>query len=326
MEHRGVHTLLLTCVLAGCTGGEERGSEVSLTASERFESRYALIPAGAVTREWGPVGDWQWRGVRIKEPFYLKRHEVTVREWIMLMGENPSQFVGCGLDCPITNVSWFDGIDYMNKLSLQEGLTPCYEDAPCEELRGPGCEPSPRRVRWRLSCDGYRYPTEPEWMWASQGGVDSYQDSYIGPLTVLGEHHSPELDTIAVYGGNSGAHYDGAMPCDHIPERQYIADRCGPAPVGSKRPNAYGLYDMIGNVEEWTWGHNVWRESNIIHHDIFSAEDGGSLTTLFSSGRAFRGCSWRSSVAQCRLESRSGISPDMKSPLQGFRPARNYKR
>jgi formylglycine-generating enzyme required for sulfatase activity len=323
--------------VAGCTSAEGRPKEERLISrAADFEASYALIGAGSVTRTWRDQGELVSKDFVIDRPFYLKRHEVTVGEWTQLMGHDPSPFKGCGPDCPVVNVSWYDGIDYMNKLSIREGLRPCYEDRPCEELLGPECnerhkaecplcEPIARRIRWRLDCDGYRYPTEAEWQLAAQGGVASGQSSYIGPLTLLGERHSPNLDTIAVYSGNSGATYEGAIPCADMTERQYHADYCGPAPVGTKQPNAYGLYDMMGNVEEWTWGERLW-DTGLRQPDIVDKADGGSLTTWFSACRMFVGCSWRDTVVDCFLEGYSCNTPEVKAPVLGLRPAKNQKR
>jgi len=56
--------------------------------------------------------------------FMISQYEVTQKEWLEVMGSNPSSFKGSHR--PVENVSWHDAIDYCNKRSVKEGLTPCY--------------------------------------------------------------------------------------------------------------------------------------------------------------------------------------------------------
>ncbi len=56
--------------------------------------------------------------------FYIGKYEVTQREWVVVMGANPSKFQGDNL--PVETVSWYDCIQYCNQRSLKEGLKPCY--------------------------------------------------------------------------------------------------------------------------------------------------------------------------------------------------------
>jgi len=57
--------------------------------------------------------------------FYISKYEVTQREWKEVMGNNPSKFKGD--DLPVEKVSWYDAVEFCNKKSLKEGLTPCYK-------------------------------------------------------------------------------------------------------------------------------------------------------------------------------------------------------
>lgn len=118
------------------------------------------------------------------------------------------------------------------------------------------------------SADGFRLPSEAEWQYACQAG---------GRQVRYGE-----LDDIAWYEGNSGA-----MPHE----------------VGRKRANAWGLYDMLGNVWEWCW-------------DVYDAETYGSY-------RIFRGGGWADRERSCLATNRRRSHPTYTIDDLGFRVVRN---
>jgi formylglycine-generating enzyme required for sulfatase activity/TolB-like protein len=112
---------------------------------------------------------------------YMGKYEVTQREWQELMGNNPSNFKGENL--PVEQVSWFEVIEYCNKRSVKEGLTPAY--------RGSG-----NSITCDWSANGYRLPTEAEWEYAAKGGNKNF-------LTYL-YSGSNSAGAVAWYSGNSG--------------------------------------------------------------------------------------------------------------------------
>jgi formylglycine-generating enzyme required for sulfatase activity len=238
-------------------------------------------------KDEGPVHE-----VTIRQPFFLKATEVTQGEWKALMGNNPSSFKNCGDSCPVENVSWWDAVAYCNALSRKEGLPECYSLSGCSGT--PGKHFKCTGVTFvGLSCTGYRLPTEAEWEYAARAGTTTAL--YTGGITLRGENDAPELDPIAWYGGNSGGR---------------------PHPVGKKQPNAWGLFDMLGNVLEWV------QDS---YHDSYNGapSDGSAWESSAGSFRVSRGGCWFFDARFVRAASRYGGVPGHRFGDLGFRPARS---
>ncbi len=139
-----------------------------------------------------------------------------------------------------------------------------------------------------LTDGSFRLPTEAEWEYACRAGTsgDRYGD----------------LDEIAWYGGNSGGETN---------------------PVGKKQPNAWGLYDMLGNVWEWCqdmYDENFYSNSPAQNPLAGIVKFGGKISGGF---RVIRGGSWVLVAGSVRAAVRSRSDPgDRYYSILGFRLAR----
>jgi len=254
------------------------------------EERFVLIPAGSFKMGCNffyipskPVHD-----VTITKPFYMGKYEVTQAEYEKYCSytgtDSPSSSYGDGDNYPAYYVSWYDALVYCNKRSIAEGLTPCYNidnsTIPDEWGTVPTEEDDPLCDTWdavkcNWNANGYRLPTEAEWEYAARAG-----DNTVERFTYSGTSDSNKLGDYAWYEDNSNS-------TTHE--------------VGTKKPNAYGLYDMSGNVYEWCW--NCWTS------EYDENTEGGSDPTGTSagSGRVCRGGSWSDSL--CAVSVRYGGFP-----------------
>ena len=187
---------------------------------------------------------------------------------------------------PITRVRISQGF-FLGKYEVTQGqwqavmgsnpsyVKQCGPDCPVGRVSWEDVQEFIRRLNAAVGEERYRLPTEAEWEYAARAGTSG--DRY------------GNLDAIAWYTGNSGDHTH---------------------PVGQKAPNAWGLYDMLGNVREWVG-------------DWYGPYPGGRVTdpTGPSSGslRVLRGGSWYGSARRCRASNRGFISPGDRSDDLGFR-------
>jgi sulfatase modifying factor 1 len=237
--------------------------------------------------------------VTISRPFYIAETEVTYRQWTTIMGTpapnspmaipggGPGQYIRdgkgemvlCGPNCAVSNISLQSTVIFLNKLSVRGGLEPCYEDD--------GYYP-----RWPrgLDCEGYRLPTEAEWEYAARGGQSTLFAGSDDPKSVawLGET------------GESA----------HV-----FAQR----PVRERAPNAWGLFDMSGNLAERCWDPTGY---TMKPYSPAQAVDPIGTPSGVPQDRAVRGGSWRGKPATARVSARASIDVNWPDEATGLRVVR----
>src|ERR1044071_1088346 len=123
-------------------------------------SNLVLVKGGAFVN--AKATNYYGKGAIISN-FYIGKYEVTQKEWVDVMSNNPSQFKGENL--PVEMVSWYDSVEYCNKRSIKEGLKPYYNID--KNKKDPQNTNRIDNVRWMVTINagvnGYRLPTEAEW-------------------------------------------------------------------------------------------------------------------------------------------------------------------
>ncbi len=271
---------------------------------------YVLVPAGhcllgSPENEYGRHGDEGQRKVEIAQSFYMQSTQVTHAEWEAVMQTRPWRFTKAGNDAPVERVTWFDALEYCNRLSEIEGLGTVYSLSNVRRRDDGSIQGAV--IETDLSQSGFRLPTEAEWEYACRGGTTS--PLYTGLVEIRGDYDGPELDQIAWYAGNSGVNYGDAYDSSGWANKQYEHTKAGPHGVGQKLPNPFGLYDPLGNVWEWCWD----------RYRKYNGEGNGKKR----AERVFRGGAWNSQVSNCRAAARCKIHPSKRASILGFRPVRN---
>jgi formylglycine-generating enzyme required for sulfatase activity len=316
-------------LLLGESSVEIEGFEDTVYTPQPVQNNQAVyyvlgVQDSAGTTAFGPNAVLEWRGNRwyrdkkvlihagqfidasgvqaqVSYSFYMDTTEVTQKDFTRIMNYNPSVFAGENL--PVEAVNFGDAVRYCNARSKLEGLDTVYA---YEEINGPALVGL--QVR---QVTGYRLPLEDEWELAARGGESALY--YWGDSTARAI-----VIEYAWYSENAGPDRD-TLP---------YAKRPGPQLVAQKVPNAFGLYDMLGNVDEWV--QNYWQspaERTTQRVDWDGPATCGAVCLqanpeyeLLEEQRVVRGGNWYMPVVNITASARMPQPQSLRTRFTGIRP------
>jgi formylglycine-generating enzyme required for sulfatase activity len=218
--------------------------------------------------------------------FFMSKYQVTQAQYQAVTGQTPSRVSsgGWAFNYPVETVSWYDAVEFCNKLSELEGFTPAYTISGRIPAEGHPIAGADVVCDW--SASGYRLPTEAEWEYAAKGG------SGMGPYLIY-----------------SGSNIGVEVAWYNVNQMTVLSTH----PVGTKAPNALGIYDLSGNVWEWCWD---WFGE---YTDEPETDPKGPAS---GPGRVKRGGCWSLSTDVIRSAYRNYYGPSMWYALTGIRLVR----
>ena len=264
-----------------------------------IESREPFLmssPTTEVGRYENEVQHWR----KIDRKYAISTKPVTVEQFERFKKANPKVFHGYTKsyspedNCPAITVTWYDAIQYCRWLSEEEGIPEEEMVYPKMEVIEKAKDGSPLEMpQDYLKKKGYRLLTEAEWEYAARGG------------TWTSYHFGNAVDLLREYGWYTKNTND---------ERSF--------PVGQKKPNELGLFDMTGNVFCWTQGRLSRHPNGTRLNPGLDIEDKQSITD--EESRVLRGGSFVERATALRSSLRSLNRPSGRYFANGFRLSRTF--
>ncbi len=309
MQRLSLLLVLSLFLLPGCSDDDP-----SVPPQQTISGELVLISAGSFVMgsaeaEPGHLGDESQHPVTLTQDFYMFSTEVTNQQYADLaqwaLDNGYCSVVGTILydnldgstlellvmdedkDCeisfngtafivdegrqnhPVVEIHWFGAAAYCDWLSLKEELPRAYNHTDPNWWRCNDANP--------YQAPGYRIPTEAEWEYACRAGTTTAFAG--GAITEIGCEVEPSLVALGWYCGNLNG-------WSH--------------PVATLSPNAFGLYDMHGNVWEWC---NDW------YKNVYADEEINPIGPPPGWYKVLRGGGWSDVARRCRSASRRNPSP-----------------
>jgi len=340
--------LVLVAILAlgcDCSQGEDRRGESDCQASipndiSAIEQGWVTVPPGTFVA--GSPQDTPCRGkytetevqVTLTRSFRISPTEVTQAQWEAALCRNP-MLDAIGPEYPVGYLNWYETLAYCNALSDSVGLERCYDLSSCRGVIGKGCPveangncsgpedstycPPDRNfcvddmfvcfgdvLKYKndpYACPGYRLPTNVEFNYAARAGTTA--QTYNGEVTTDEKDDcrltlDDVVDPIAWHCGNTGG------------ER--------PRPVATRQPNAWGLYDMLGNMREWT--ESMYTGMSLEANEGKQGPLVDPVGTTEGYRRNLKGGTFLMHACYCRASDHHGRKPNKTWLTHGFRPVR----
>ena len=295
------HILLFTACGGDSSGGDNYGDAVGLKI-EMIKIPGGTFIMGSPDGTGGTITEWLRGSDEKQHPvevsgFQMGKYEVTQEQYKAVTGSDPSRFKGGKL--PVEKVSWYDAVEFCNKLSKKEGLEPVYTITDRTPETGYPITSATVVVDWKAK--GYRLPTEAEWEYACRGDKGTNPFGIGGDGTVMVDGMA-NFDNREPYFFAKGV---GSQTTATFLEKTTV--------VGTyNHPNSYDLHDMHGNVYEWCWDRYEVEYEKYEPMNPVGPEIG-------SSYRVVRGGSWFSIGQYLRSAYRNSVNSGSMGSAIGFR-------